>query len=1022
MLPRLSALALFILLPAYSQTLLNSATFGGADSDSIRSMAVDASGNVWVVGTTFSADLPILNAFQPANKGPQVVVSMDAGATWKPLSSPRPGALPQLQPAIMAVDPTNVSTLYVGSGNQICKSTDGGLHFHCVVLQVASSATLTSLAIDPRQPATLYASVSIPAGVFKSTDGGLTFANSSSGLADASVQSVVIDPLHSNILFAWAGASAYISSDAAASWQPSTLPWPSPTDFVTGVHFTFDPLTPGTIYGPGYAITGIFIQKSVDGGKTWTQLKTPFIGCCVVADPKVAGVLYGGEGSLAFWKSIDGGATWTSSALPGGDIVGTIAVDPANTQIIVAGQYRSADGGKTWSATNISRSLQAMFAPSGSGTAYALAPVTSDAFVAEFQPDGKTLVFSSYFGGTDNEIGNAIAIDYAGNVWIAGSTSSTDLPVTAGAFQNTLRGATNGFVAKLSSDGKLLAATYLGGSKNDAMLGIAMSPQGNPWLIGSWTSTDFPFTTNIPNLIPTGPPQTAVLSEMDSSAAQLLYSTPVAGSFDSGGKGIATDASGNVVVTGSTGANAFVLKVDSNGQKIYLQQFGGSKTPPMAGFFLPSMESARTNGVAVVADQAGNTYVAGNTSTTDFPVTANAAKTILGSGCTYPALTTNTGLIGVLGFTIIDDSFVMKLGSDGKVTYSTFVGGSCWDRPTSIAVDSGGNVAIAGETDSADYPLLSAYKSAPPYRQFASFVSTLNASGSAVTFSSYLYVGSSPSVAASNGSIYVAGSNGPGAQTQPDNGAYTPILAVVTDGVLATLRPPSSAAAVNLTQIVNAFSLQPGPIAPGEIIYIGVPGFVPAQTIDIGLNVLAPLTTNLGGVQVTFDGTPAYIMSVTNGKIECIVPLGISGQSRTAVQVNINGSASNVLSVSVAATALGLFSADGSGNGLANARNADGSLNSQNNSAAVGSVVTFYFTGAGVTSPAEMDGMVPSTSAIAPLAITSSICADIYALPGFVPGLFACAYVIPALPSGPQSPVSLSSQASQSQELSVYVK
>jgi uncharacterized protein (TIGR03437 family) len=270
--------------------------------------------------------------------------------------------------------------------------------------------------------------------------------------------------------------------------------------------------------------------------------------------------------------------------------------------------------------------------------------------------------------------------------------------------------------------------------------------------------------------------------------------------------------------------------------------------------------------------------------------------------------------------------------------------------------------------------------------------------------------------------MYVAGSNGPGAQTQPDNGAHIPILAAVTDGVLATIRRPSNVPGVNLTQIVNAFSLQPGPIAPGEIVYIGVPGFVPAQTLDIGLNVLAALTTNLGGVQVTFDGMPAYIMSVTNGRIECIVPVGISGQSSTALQVSINGSASNVLNVSVAPTALGLLSADGSGSGSANARNADGSLNSRSNPAAAGSVVTFYFTGAGVTSPAEMDGVVPRTTAIAPVAITSSICGDIYALPGFAPGLFACSYVIPTLPAGPQSPVQVSSQASQSQELFVYVK
>ena len=238
------------------------------------------------------------------------------------------------------------------------------------------------------------------------------------GLPSPSVDSVVIDPFHSNVLYAWTGSSGYVSNDGAASWQPSNLPWP-PGTTVSGLQFTFDPVTSGTIYGPGFANTGIFIQKSSDGGKSWTKLSAPFVGCCVVADPKVAGVLYGGEGSLAFWKSTDGGATWLSSTVPGG-IVGSIAVDPANPQIILAGQYRSTDGGKTWTATNVSRSLQVVFAPSTGGTSYALAPATSDAFAAEFLPDGKTLIFASYFGGTGNETGNAIALDYAGNIWIAG--------------------------------------------------------------------------------------------------------------------------------------------------------------------------------------------------------------------------------------------------------------------------------------------------------------------------------------------------------------------------------------------------------------------------------------------------------------------------------------------------------------------------------------------------------------------------------------------------------------------------
>ena len=311
--------------------------------------------------------------------------------------------------------------------------TDGGLHFHCAALPLTSPENLNALAVDPVHSDIVYAALSGPTVILKSIDGGKTWSDSSTGLPETFIGSVVIDPFHPNVLYAWAGTGGFVSNDGAASWQPSSLPWP-PAIGVFDLHFTFDPVTAGTIYGPGYSNSGIFIQRSTDAGKTWTQLTAPFVGCCVVADPKTPGVIYGGEGSPSFWKSTDGGKSWNPTSIFGA-VVGTISVDPANTQVIVAGQYRSSDGGKTFAATNISRSLQPFF--TSTSTAYALAPTTSDAFVAEYQPDGKTPIFASYFGGTDNDTGNAIAIDNAGNVWIAGSTASNDLPVTAGAFQSS---------------------------------------------------------------------------------------------------------------------------------------------------------------------------------------------------------------------------------------------------------------------------------------------------------------------------------------------------------------------------------------------------------------------------------------------------------------------------------------------------------------------------------------------------------------------------------------------------------
>lgn len=786
-------------------------TFGGSGNDSINAAAVDSAGNIYVTGTTSSFDFPLANAFQSANSGTQVIVSSDAGATWQPLATPFPSATSSVW---IGADPTNGQIVYVASGKSVCKSTDGGQQFHCVTLAFASSiTTITSLAIDPRQPLTVYVSAESSGGVFKSVDGGETWANASQGLpSQGFIDTVTIDPFHTNVLYAWAGYWGFVSTDGAASWTLSSLPWPQGTSVSGGVRFIFDPVTPGIIYGPWFANNQLGIQKSTDGGATWAQLNSPFFGCCVVPDPKVSGLLYGiGPSSndqspaVRFWKSGDGGATWTSYPCPA-DTLGVLAVDPANPQIMLAGEFRSTDGGQTWSPTNVSRDLRPVFASSSAGLVYATAPITSDAFVAKFLPDGKTLVFSTYFGGMGNDTGQGIALDPSGNIWIAGSTSSYDLPVTRGALQGTLHGGTNAFAAKFSNDGKLLAATYLGGSSFDKGLGIAIAPQGNPWLIGNWSSADFPFTTAPPA---TGSsPAVGFLAELDPLAARLLYSTNVGAPFDTNGKGIAIDSSGNITLTGSTYAafpitpgafhsgdtsgdssKVFVLKLNPSGSVIYSTFFGGSAGTPTNGSYEPNQDF----GVAVAVDNAGNAYVTGRTSNADFPTTPGAYQTTLAATCPYPAFQIFTGFIGSIFEWFVDDVFVVKLSADGKTAlFSTLLGGSCYDRPTSIALDAAGRIYVTGETDSEDFPLVSNLEPAPLDAQFASFASVFDPAGSALAFSTYLYAGSAPAAVAGPGrSIHVAGSTGTGAQTSPSvNACFTgPCPVTTTHGYLVFIKP-----------------------------------------------------------------------------------------------------------------------------------------------------------------------------------------------------------------------------------------
>jgi uncharacterized protein (TIGR03437 family) len=427
-------------------------------------------------------------------------------------------------------------------------------------------------------------------------------------------------------------------------------------------------------------------------------------------------------------------------------------------------------------------------------------------------------------------------------------------------------------------------------------------------------------------------------------------------------------------------------------------------------------EELQNIGVAVTTDSTG-IYVTGNTSTKDFPTTSGAYQTQLKGGCQYPSFEVDTGLIGTIYTFLVDDIFVMKLSPDAKkVLYSTLLGGSCYDRPTDIVVTPSGAIFVAGETNSIDFPVLHPLEAAPAIESYESFVSVIGADGAALPFSSYLLAGSAPTLAVSpQGILEIAGGVGFGAQSMTLSGfPYGPITPI-TDAYLASLDLAGTPPKLDLTAALNAFSLLPGPIAPGEIIQLTVPDFRPAKNLYVGINELIPLGTTLGGTQVLFDGKPAPVMTVARGKIVCIAPQDSGTDQSTTIQVNASGILSNPLTVSIAPTALGLLSADGSGTGLANARNDDGKLNSPTHPAKRGTRLTVFFTGAGVP-PATISTNF-GTATIAPLR-------------GFVPGIYAAYFEAPTDPNI-ASPLSINLMApgaspiiagSTSQALTVYIE
>jgi Beta-propeller repeat len=351
----------------------------------------------------------------------------------------------------------------------------------------------------------------------------------------------------------------------------------------------------------------------------------------------------------------------------------------------------------------------------------------TDVFVTKIAANGNR-GYSTYVGGTGNDSGNSIAVDLAGNAFVAGGTASTDFPAKAGAFQIAIGSgaASNAFVFELDPTGSTLTyCTYLGGTTNDVAFGIALdsSVPPNAYAVGLTSSTNFP----IKNQLQTYPGGThnGFVTKLNPLGSALLYSTYLAlggGPIDSI-NAVAVDSSGNAYVTGAASGSSFhttpgafqtanaglsdafvtVIKPDGSGY-VYSTFLGGSNND-------------LGDGIAV--DSSGNAYVTGQTSSnTDFKL-KSALQGTYGGGTS--------------------DAFVSKLNSTGTaLMYSTYLGGSLADFAASIAVDGSGNAYVTGQTNSqSGFPTVNPTQSTLK-GGFDAFVSEINSTGSALIFSTYL--------------------------------------------------------------------------------------------------------------------------------------------------------------------------------------------------------------------------------------------------------------------------------------------
>jgi uncharacterized protein (TIGR03437 family) len=653
---------------------------------------------------------------------------------------------------------------------------------------------------------------------------------------------------------------------------------------------------------------------------------------------------------------------------------------------------------------------------------------------------------------------NAMAGDAAGNLYLTGQTGSSVLPTTVGAVQPAYGGGTcvassigpggssdfpcpDAFVIKLDATGQIVYATYLGGNGYDSGAVIAADSSGNAYVGGSTfagtAANNFPTTPNA--LFPkptTNLSGDGFLTKLNPAGSQLVYSTYVPNMPLSG---IAADGQGNTYFIGTIGSgnsfpvtpgafqttrvnanNGVVAKLNPTGSALVYATYLGADGGNDMG------ESAN----AIAVDASGDAYVVGVTGSTNFPITSGAYLT------TLPAL---------------GGIYVVKIAPTGaSLIYSTFLGPdqfssngilSPGDQNMAIRVDSQGDAIVLAATVSPEFPVTAgAFQSTGPSAAWASTagagqtaLAKLNASGSALVYSTYIAGGGSldidsagnayvvgtasygfPTTAGAYqacshggssdifatefapdgtllGATYLGGSGADGATGVVAVGAgsvdvagttNSPDFPTIVENPVPTLAFVASILINNPNHtdgpclaysIQNAASFNEGAIAPGEVVTLRGKGIGP----QIGVSAKSGpggFPTQLAGVQVFFNNQPAPLLYVQSEQINAVVPWAAGNASfnpGVSVEVKYNGASVNG-AVLLNQTAPGIFLANYTTQ-LGAITNADGTPNSTSNPALLGSVITFYGTGGGPLNPPGADGEIWPTTPLSKLTLPLTV-------------------------------------------------
>jgi uncharacterized protein (TIGR03437 family) len=720
-------------------------TIGGSAADVGRAVATDAAGNVYIAGTTTSPDFPVVNAYQKRIGGVLARASTDGGKTWTLPAIPEAvyavagtakapatiyagtakslfkstdsgktwvsltGAFSLLVNALW-VDPDTPSTVHAATDQGMIRSTDGGATW-----KLGRAGSYWSMAASPVRASRLFAAVdttTAPA-IYRSTDTGVTW--SALPTSPSGVFSLAADTANPDLIYAAAaqfgfsggGATAvYRSNDGGDSWVRVSS--------ATIIRSTFT-LTAGN--GVVFVGSSNGLMRSTDGGRSWNRTLLSSVDT-VAIDPTQPQTVYANTTDGIF-ASKDGGDSWTV-VLPVRLATQTIAVVPTNPPTVFVGTTTarnvfvtkmSGDGKRTIYSTFLGGSYADTLyglAVDSQGNAYVVGytystdfPMTTKAaqvrnasetytgFLAKLGPNGDTLAYSTYLGGSTADVAYAVAVDGASNAYVAGYTYSPDFPLTPGAYATAqsqsgvctvgVQTPLDAFVTKIDTVvGALRYSTFLGGGCVDDAFGIAVDSAGAAYVVGGTASPDFPVTAGALQKRP-GSGFTGFLAKVSPQGTSLQYATYLGGAGSSTANSVAVDGKGAAYVTGNSfgfdsiqfapgfansttppsglnaGGTAFAVKIDpASGARQYLTYIGGTYG----------------NGTSIALDPAGNAWVVGST-----VATATSEP--------FPALHPFQAKWG--------NGFVAELGTDGALLFA-----SQMDVVQQVAVDRDGNAFVAG--------------------------------------------------------------------------------------------------------------------------------------------------------------------------------------------------------------------------------------------------------------------------------------------------------------------------------------